>query len=442
MVTDITERRRQADLALRDSEQRFRSLVQYASDLAIIADPDGTITYVTPAAEEFLGEGASSCSGLNIYDWIYEEDLGRVSEALMNVLSDRRPIGRRVPAVVQCRARHGDGTWHTVEATLSNLLDVPAVAGIVVNVRDIDEVTAARAGGGEPTPLREPGEARSADVIIVVDAAGLVTYVRPSLEQVLGHRPADLLGRRTRRVRPRRGPSRRGGPHDPAEAWARSLGQGGDPGAQRAGDYIRVELVGTNLLDDPAVDGMVFNVRDISERVRSETELQVRAAQQAAVGRLGQRALAAPELQQLFEEAVQTLSETLDVEIGAVVESLPDGGELLIRAIAGVPAEMAGTVWAEPDGDGQAAFTLAVDGPVLVDSLADEDRFEPHPELLAAGVVSSASVVIPGPRGPFGVLLVHSARAGGASPSTTSTSLPRWPTCSARRSNAAPTSSA
>jgi diguanylate cyclase (GGDEF)-like protein/PAS domain S-box-containing protein len=407
MVTDITERRK-ADTALRDSEQRFRSLVQYASDLAIIAGPDGTITYVTPAAEEFLGQSAEGVAGLNIFDWINEEDLSHVSDSLTEVLADRRPIGRRVPAVIRCRARHGDGTWHRVEATLSNLLDVPAVAGIVVNVRDIDEVTVA-------TELMEVSQRRfeslvqhATDVIVVVDAGGIVTYVSPSLEQVLGYRPHELLGRRTRQLVLEED-------HPVVEDLMYRLTRRHEPAAKAeirarngAGEYVRIELVGTNLLDDPAVAGMVFNLRDVSERVRSETELQVRAAQQAAVGRLGQRALAAPELQQLFEESVHTLADTLGVEISAVVESLPDGGELLIRAIAGVPAGMAGTVWAEPDGDGQAALTLAADEPVLVDSLADETRFTPHPDLLAAGVVSCASVLIPGPRGPFGVLLVHS----------------------------------
>jgi diguanylate cyclase (GGDEF)-like protein/PAS domain S-box-containing protein len=407
MVSDITERRR-ADLALRQSEERFRSLVQYASDLGIIADPDGKITYVTPGAERFLGQGAAELSGLNIFDWLHEEDLGRVSEALMDVLGDGRPVDERDPKTVTCRARHADATWHVVEATLSNLIDVPAVGGIVVNVRDVDEATAAAHLVDVSQRRFESLVKHSTDVILVVDAFGTVTYVSPSLEEVLRYKPVDIVGRRTRELvhiddvpivvalmadlrRTRAIPAR-------AEIRVRD----------RHGEWLRVDLVGTNLLDDPAVGGMVFNIRDVSERVRNESELQVRAAQQAAVGRLGQRALVAMDLQQLFEESVATLGDILGIEIAAVVEALAEGGELLVRAVTGAPDGALGSVWAEPNLDGQAAYTLDAGAPVLVESLAAETRFRPHADLVGAGVVSSASVVIPGPRGPFGVLLAHS----------------------------------
>jgi two-component system, cell cycle sensor histidine kinase and response regulator CckA len=170
-----------------------------------------------------------------------------------------------------------------------------------------------------------------------------------------------------------------------------------------------VELVGTNLLDDPAVGGMVFNARDISERVRNEGELQVKAAQQAAVGWLGHRALAVTDLQQLFDEAVEALGANLGVEVATVVEYLPQTSELLVRAVTGVSDDAVGSVWSETEDVGQSAFTMVSDGPVLIESLAEETRFRPHDALLRLGMVSSASVVIPGPDGPFGVLLAHNS---------------------------------
>ena len=73
---------------------------------------------------------------------------------------------------------------------------------------------------------------------------------------------------------------------------------------------------------------------------------------------------------------MQTLADTLDVEIAVVVESPAGGAEPIVRASAGRLLEISGSAgaqWAEtPGGRGQVAYTLRVDGPVLVDVLADE----------------------------------------------------------------------
>ena len=45
---EVRRKRRQAEQALQDSEERFRSLVQYASDLIVILDSEGVITYESP----------------------------------------------------------------------------------------------------------------------------------------------------------------------------------------------------------------------------------------------------------------------------------------------------------------------------------------------------------------------------------------------------------
>ena len=407
MISDVTGRRT-ADIHLRQSEERFRSLVQYASDVAVIATPEGTVTYATPGAEQFLGSHETLEAGFNILDRLHPDDLGAVSEVLAEVLGDRRPFEERVPRLVRCRARHVDGSWHVVEATLSNLLDLPAVGGIVVNVRDIDEVTAATVQMEESQRRFESLVKHSTDVILVVDPFGMVTYVSPSLEQVLGYRPEDLLGRRTRDLVH---PDDVGSVVDlmaglrractlPAKAEIRVR--------DRQGSYLRVEVVGNNLLDDPAVGGMVFNVRDVSERVRSEHELRSRAAQQAAVGWLSQRALVTVELQPLFDDAVKTVAEVLGIEIVGVMEADGERGDIVVRSMSGLPEGSPLIERSRPGSGGLAEYTLKVEEPVLVESLAEETRFVPRPEFLDAGVQSSAGIVIPGPHGRFGALVAHS----------------------------------
>ena len=62
---------------------------------------------------------------------------------------------------------------------------------------------------------------------------------------------------------------------------------------------------------------------DISDRKRAEAELELRAAQQAAVARLGQSALEGQELAGLMHEAVATAAAILDIECAHVLELRP-----------------------------------------------------------------------------------------------------------------------
>ena len=75
--------------------------------------------------------------------------------------------------------------------------------------------------------------------------------------------------------------------------------------------------------------------RSIEERVRAEEQLRQRAAQQAVVAGLGQRALAGTDLGELLDEAVRSVAGSLGVEFGRVVELTPEGDRLVMRAGTG-----------------------------------------------------------------------------------------------------------
>jgi PAS domain S-box-containing protein len=79
--TDVTERRRAED-ALRASEERFRSLVQNASDIILVLDGDGTIVYESPAVERVLGFAPEERVGLGALGLIHPEDRYRVARVL------------------------------------------------------------------------------------------------------------------------------------------------------------------------------------------------------------------------------------------------------------------------------------------------------------------------------------------------------------------------
>jgi PAS domain S-box-containing protein len=148
-------------------------------------------------------------------------------------------------------------------------------------------------------------------------------------------------------------------------------------------------------------------IEDISERKRVEKEMETRTHQQAVVAELGLWALANNDLQALMENAAAFVSETLDVEYCKIVELLPGGEELTLRAGVGWEEGLVGSVTEEAGLGSQAGYTLHLREPVIMEDLNAETRFTPPPLLREHGVVSGVTVVIAGRERPYGVLGAH-----------------------------------
>ncbi len=117
---------------LKRSEERFRSLVQSSADVNLILRPDGTIAYESPAVERVLGYPADERVGKHPLDLVHPDDRAWASQVLGDVLRlTRSEIGGEI------RLRHADGSWRIVEFSAKNLVDDPAVTGVVVNYRDV-----------------------------------------------------------------------------------------------------------------------------------------------------------------------------------------------------------------------------------------------------------------------------------------------------------------
>jgi PAS domain S-box-containing protein len=118
--------------ALQHREAHFRSLIENSSDLITILDADGCIFYLSPSIERILGYPRDSVMGRRAFDFIHPEDLDRAVS-----LVKRRMESDTTDSPSELRFRHLDGSWRTIEATSNNMLDHPAVQGLVVNARDI-----------------------------------------------------------------------------------------------------------------------------------------------------------------------------------------------------------------------------------------------------------------------------------------------------------------
>lgn len=125
-------RLQQANKALRQSEKRFRALFEQSLDLVNVVDAAGSLLYASPTHEQVFGFAPAELVGRNMLEFVHPEDLQQVQETLLEIQQERA-----ARASVTFRVRHKDGSWRWIESTGRNLLEEPAIGGIVGNSRDI-----------------------------------------------------------------------------------------------------------------------------------------------------------------------------------------------------------------------------------------------------------------------------------------------------------------
>jgi two-component system, cell cycle sensor histidine kinase and response regulator CckA len=119
---------------LRDSERRFRALVEQSWDAVALFGADGSILYGSPATTRLLGYELSEFVGRNAMELIHPDDQPAVIERLTETATT--PRGH---VTVAARVRHKNGSWRYLEGVFTNLLDDPSIGAIVNNYRDVTE---------------------------------------------------------------------------------------------------------------------------------------------------------------------------------------------------------------------------------------------------------------------------------------------------------------
>ncbi len=135
-----------------------------------------------------------------------------------------------------------------------------------------------------------------------------------------------------------------------------------------------------------------------------------RALQQTAVAALGQFALTSSDFSGLLNQAAMLISQSLEVEFCRILELLPGGKTMLLRAGTGWRKDLVGMALIDADPRLQAGYTLQSGEPVVIPDLRKEFRFSNDPILGEHRIVSGASVVISSRGQTYGVLAVYSRR--------------------------------
>ena len=187
----LGEEKARADIALRDSEARFRSLIENSSEEISIVSADGSLLYESPSSDPTLGYRPGEFLNKNLFQLVHPDDLARVQSQFAQLLHnpDLHPRDR-------FRLLHSDGTWRWVEAVGTNLLGEPAVQGIVVNYHDVTE----RVQAEEQIRYQAELLANVNDAIIGSDMNFNITSWNASAEKMYGWRADEVIGKPNREV--------------------------------------------------------------------------------------------------------------------------------------------------------------------------------------------------------------------------------------------------
>ena len=236
------------------------------------------------------------------------------------------------------------------------------------------------------------------DVVTLHDLVGHYLYVSPSVQTLGGYAPEDIVGQSCWNfIHP-----------DDVAPVQQEMGR-----AVLEGEFVTVEYRWRHAAGHwewvettaRAVGQEIqCSTRGAGERRAAAAELSRRLAQQSAVARLGDRVMQRLDLDQIFDEAVRAVAETLEVDLVAIIEHLGES-RATVRAGVGWNDGFVGSQleMASLRADGRWAYEGAA---VVIDDLRADNSIRARP-LREHGVVSSVTVLIGSPEAPMGVLTAN-----------------------------------
>ncbi len=194
-LIDITERK-QAEEVLRESEEKYRFLIDNIEDIIWEATPDLRFTYLSPATEKLTGYPVRELIGKSLFSILTENSIIAVKERLSNRMRELID-GRKDPAIVfevELLKKEGDMAW--LEVISKPLFDPGRnLRGFQGTSRDITGRKQAEYALRESEGKFRSMVDTSPDMIWEIDNRGNFTYISSQCEVQLGYEPQDLIGK-------------------------------------------------------------------------------------------------------------------------------------------------------------------------------------------------------------------------------------------------------
>ena len=259
IITDITERKR-AEEALRESEEKYRSLAEQVHDGIYIYQGDHFL-FTNTHISEISGYSKEELLAIPFIDLVHPDDRAYIWD-----LAERRLRGEPVPDRYGCRFIRKDGTVRDVEAVVSAIHYKGGYAALGA-ARDITERKQAEEAIRESEQKYRALFAAESDAIFVVDKeTGIIIDCNDAITPMYGYRKEEVVGQ----------PNTSMSAEPDATRAATQEAKGLIPvryHRRKDGSVFPVEIT-ANVIPVKGHDVIIAAVRDITERKQAEAALQ------------------------------------------------------------------------------------------------------------------------------------------------------------------------
>jgi PAS domain S-box-containing protein len=181
--------RKRAEAELVRQERYFRALTENSQDVLTILDRDGVLRYTSPSLKQVLGYEPHELAGRNAFELVHPDDVPAAKQAFAMLL--QKP---ELTITHEFRFRRRDGTWCWLETLGRDRHDDPAIAGLVLNARDVSERKRAEA----KMRLQSTALESTANAIVITDRTGTVLWVNPAFTALTGYSAGEIVGQNPR----------------------------------------------------------------------------------------------------------------------------------------------------------------------------------------------------------------------------------------------------